>query len=133
MKDHPLYSIWREIHGRCYNVGNPNYAEHGAKGIQVAQAWHDFETFKNDLKNRKTEAFLLRKDRKGPYSKENTFWGNQEEKSRDKTNNRHVNFKGQIKCLSQWCDELDLDYHTVYRRLQRGWATDRALKTATRK
>jgi hypothetical protein len=65
-KPDPLYSRW--THMRCY------------EGDQVCPEWQDFGTFLEDVLSLSPGWFLgrwlMRKDLKKPYSKENCLWAN---------------------------------------------------------
>ncbi|KQU22152.1 hypothetical protein ASG65_20770 [Bacillus sp. Leaf13] len=71
-KDHPLYSTWKNMKARCYVKSNSSYKYYGAKGITVAERWHDFWSFVYDIDNHMPDGHLLYdsdyqldKDRKG--------------------------------------------------------------------
>lgn len=46
---HPLYSIWRAMHGRCAGKVPKSYESHKARGISVCKRWSDFALFVADI------------------------------------------------------------------------------------
>jgi len=70
-----------------------------------------------------------RKDNDGDYDPGNCHWGTMKEQGRNKSSNVLVEYQGQKKPLSVWCEELGLRYGTVYMRLfSLGWTPETALK-----
>ena len=45
---HPLYKVWCNIKGRCYNENNPGFKHWGGKGVVLSERWKDFKTFFDD-------------------------------------------------------------------------------------
>lgn len=46
LNKHPLYTIWKNIKGRCYTKTNKAYYNYGALGITVCPEWlTDFKSF----------------------------------------------------------------------------------------
>jgi len=44
------YGAWLDMLSRCYNPDDPDYPEHGGRGIQVCDRWRDsFEHFLEDM------------------------------------------------------------------------------------
>ena len=35
---HPLYSVWKGMHARCYRANNASFKHYGGRGVEV---WHD--------------------------------------------------------------------------------------------
>lgn len=38
---HPLYHVWAQMKGRCYNLKNKRYPDYGGRGIVVCKEWRD--------------------------------------------------------------------------------------------
>lgn len=46
-----LYSVWKSMINRCYNINNNRYNDYGAKGVIVCDRWLCFEYFEIDAVN----------------------------------------------------------------------------------
>lgn len=87
---HRLYSIWNDMHRRCYNPKSSDYTRYGAIGVTVAKEWHDVKTFIEDMYPTFKEGLTLDKDKlckeKGIYppiySKDTCCWATKTEQSR---------------------------------------------------
>lgn len=44
----------------------------------------------------------------------------------NKKSNVFIEYKGETKNLSEWCEKLNLKYSTTYMRLNRGWDIEKA-------
>ena len=40
-----LYTTWKNMHRRCYDVKSSGYSRYGGRGIAVCQEWFDFSSF----------------------------------------------------------------------------------------
>lgn len=126
-----LYNAWRNIKQRCYDHKNKRYKYYGERGIKMCDEWlHDFEAFYKWATNNgyKDNLQIDRIDVDGNYEPNNCRWTNIKMQQRNKTNNRLVTINGVTKCLSEWCDILNLKYGTISMRLRRGWSVKRALE-----
>lgn len=46
LKNHSLYSVWRNMKQRCNNKNNPEYKNYGGRGITICDEWlNDFKVF----------------------------------------------------------------------------------------
>lgn len=130
MSDTLIHGIWLNLFARCYNPNSPAYSNYGGRGIGVDQRWHDFATFFADMGHRPDGKTLDRKDNNGPYSKDNCRWATPKQQGRNKRTNRLLEFRGETKCMVEWCEVLGLKTSTVCRRLNTfGWSVERALST----
>lgn len=68
-----LRQKWRSLISRCTNPRDEAYAQHGAKGVIVAESWSSFEAFYRWAIDAgwKPGLALIRIDRAGPYSPAN--------------------------------------------------------------
>lgn len=41
----PLYYVWAQMKGRCFNPNNPEYKNYGARGITVCAEWLESTAF----------------------------------------------------------------------------------------
>ncbi|MED1565348.1 NUMOD1 domain-containing DNA-binding protein [Bacillus paramycoides] len=58
-KKHPLYLTWKNMKDRCYCKTSGNYKYYGAKGVTVAERWHNFDNFVYDIDNYIPNGHLL--------------------------------------------------------------------------
>jgi hypothetical protein len=61
------------------------------------------------------------------YEPGNVRWVSPTENVRNRSNTKFVTAWGATKPLAQWCDELQLSYNTIKRRLYSGWTPEQAL------
>ena len=72
---------------------------------------------------------IERLDNDKGYFPKNCKWATTGEQSRNMRTNRMVTYRGETRPLIEWAERLDIYYHTLRGRLQKGWTTDRALST----
>lgn len=131
-----LYSCWNTMRHRCYNPKNHKYKSYGGRGITVCQEWkNSFEPFlKWAMANGYSNGVTIdRINVNGNYEPTNCRWVTSLEQARNKTTNKFIFYKGETKCLSQWCEELNLPSATIWARLRIGWSTEKAFETPIRK
>lgn len=44
-----VYSVWKGMLERCYDVSCPQYSNYGGSGIRVCERWHCFKNFLEDV------------------------------------------------------------------------------------
>lgn len=128
----PEYQIWQAIKTRCYNFSSIGFKYYGARGINVCNRWkHSFANFFADMGERPTPQHTIerRNNNKG-YSPNNCYWATRKSQNRNKRSNCMLTFRGQTKCLSEWVEELDLNYDMVKQRINKlGWSVEEAFTT----
>ena len=108
---------------RCLNPNTPRYKDYGGRGIEICNTWLiGFDcfaewAFQNGYKKGLS---IERKDVDSNYSPENCIWITRERQSFNKRTTRFVCYKGQTKCLMDWCNELGLCYDTIHARIEKG-------------
>jgi hypothetical protein len=113
---------------RCTNPNDGRYASYGGRGIKVREEWLQFESFLSDMGERPQGKSLDRyPDVNGNYEPGNCRWANPKEQSRNRRNNRMIEFDGKTATLSQWAEEIGVPRETLLSRLDRGWDLQRAL------
>ena len=113
-----LYRIWSGMKERCFNPNNRNYKHYGGRGISVCDEWRfDFMAFYKwsvatgyDETAPRGQFTIERNDYDGHYCPENCSWSTLKDQLNNKRTNRMITIDGETKTLSQWCDELHLDY-----------------------
>lgn len=121
-----LYRIWALMLQRC-TPGTPSSRHYGDRGITVCVDWRDFSKFRDWAAGSGYGPTMTieRKDVNRGYSPENCTWI---PRSRQPCNSRRslwITLCGTTKCLSDWCREKGVKYHTAVDRLKHGWPVER--------
>jgi hypothetical protein len=129
------YRVWIEMKQRCYNPNCSRFYTHGSRGITVCDRWKDsYVAFMEDMGPRPKGMTLERRENDGDYTPENCYWATRIEQARNRRNNVLATLNGETKPMSQWCEELNLPYHTVMARINKmKWSKEKALTTPVRK
>lgn len=114
-----LYHIWCAMRNRCDSTSNIHYDLYGGRGIKVCPEWYDWFTFKNWALSHgySNELTIDRINSNGNYEPNNCRWATYKEQANNVSNNKLITYKGKTQTLSQWCDELNLDYFRTKARL----------------
>lgn len=127
-----LYNTWQNMKARCHNPKNSWYDDYGGRGIVVCPEWRDCPDvfmewalatgYKDDLS-------IERIDVNGSYSPDNCEWIPMKKQAWNRRNSFMVRYKGEEKCVAEWCQLLELDEKVVRSRLQRGKSVEDAFTT----
>jgi len=112
------YETWISMKSRCLNKNYFYYKNHGGRGIRICERWMKFENFYADMGERPNGRTLDRINNDGNYEPENCRWATAKEQHRNKRNNRTIKYQGEIKCLAEWAEELNVNYWTLWSRLK---------------
>lgn len=126
-----LYSIYMNMKSRCYYDKNPRFKNYGARGIKICCEWlEDYLTFKAWALNcgYLNNLTLDRIDVNGNYEPDNCRWVSNKYQQNNKTNNNYIEYKGEIKTLSQWSEFLNIGYKTLQKRIN-NWGVEKAFST----
>lgn len=131
---HPLFNTWKDMIQRCYLKSAQFYQNYGGRGITVCDRWKDkkrgLENFINDIGEKPSNKHSLdRIDNNGDYSPENCRWATIKEQCRNRTSNRFLTYKGETKCVAEWCEILNISNTTLFGRLRKGWSIEKAFET----
>lgn len=123
------YSTWINMRERCLNPKGKHYHYYGGRGISICEAWQNsFEKFQSDMGPKPKGASLDRIDNSKGYSPENCRWATSIEQNRNTRSNRLIEFRGEVKCFTEWCEVFGINPGTLYNRLNRfGWSVEDAL------
>jgi len=120
------YSTWQKIIQRCRNKNVCEYPDYGGRGIKVCDRWLIFENFYADMGERPKEKTIERTNNDKGYSPENCKWATRKEQQRNRRNNLMIKYHNQNLCLSEWCEQLSLNYKAAWRRLRvLNWSVER--------
>ena len=127
-----LYHIWTSMKRRCYNKTAKEYKYYGARGIAVCSEWKDdFMSFYTwSIANGYNDNLTIdRIDVNGDYEPNNCRWATPKQQARNRRNNRTFTYNGETRCLSEWCEILGLNYHTISVRINlHKWSIEKALE-----
>lgn len=123
------YTVWKAIKQRCHNPNNPRYRDYGGRGVTVCLRWRrDFSAFLDDAGTSPSKAHTLdRIDNDRGYEPGNVRWMTRKSQNRNKRNTRWVTIDGKTMSLIDAAEMLNVNYITVYSRVQRGWDAVKAL------
>ena len=122
---------------RCYNSNDKAYNYYGGRGIKVCDEWlNDFQTFYDwSMNNGYNEHLTIdRIDVNGNYEPNNCRWVDYKIQNRNSRHNTLFTIDGETRCLSEWCEILNLNYKNVLARVTRyNWSIGEALELIERK
>ena len=125
---------WAAMLKRCQNQNGPDYPNYGGRGIEVCDEWQKFENFLADMKECPRGLSLDRINNEGNYEPGNCRWATIKEQNNNTRSNHHLTFNGKTQNITQWVDELGLNYNTIFARINTyGWPVERALTEVVRK
>ncbi len=120
------YKAWRYMRNRV--ARDPLYA-----GVPVDPRWDDYANFLHDVGERPEGMKLDRIDGTKGYVPGNCRWATQKQQSNNQRTNVRVTYAGRTQTLSEWADELGMNYKTLHNRIYScGWAFARAITTPLR-
>lgn len=122
-----LHGIWRTMRERCNNPKSRDYGNYGGRGIKVCARWDDFKNFAADMGDRPIGHSIDRIDNSRGYEPENCRWATTKQQLNNTRRNRVLSLDGREQTLSQWAEELNMDWFTLRERLRLGWSVERAL------
>lgn len=143
LSKHPLFKVWAGILRRCYNKNERSYPYYGGGGVVVCNEWkNDFKSFFDWASNNGYRPGLqLDKDikelKKGrvskEYSPETCSFVTKIENANAKRNNRYINYRGEVKTLSEWSRIVGINTHAILSRFRCGWSVEKAFITPIKK
>lgn len=130
-----LHCIWGNMKQRTLNPNNKSAKNYNLRGISICEDWKVFEMFYDWANKNGYEEHLTieRIDNDGNYEPGNCRWATKLEQSRNTRKSIVYTYKNETRCLSEFCDMLGLNYHTIYSRIEKGWELEKAFETPIRK
>jgi len=125
-------NCWMSMIKRCERLYDKGYFNYGGRGITVCEKWHKFENFYEDMGSCPPGMTLERIDNDGNYCKENCKWATRVEQQNNRRSIKWIEYKGEIKNLTQWSKVLDINISTLRHRLYMyGWSVEKTFNTPT--
>lgn len=118
------------------NPESQRYMDYGGRGIAICDEWHDdFDVFVEWAMNAGYEIGLTidRMNNDGNYEPDNCRWITKKEQNRNKRTNVMVTYHNRTMSLMNWCEELDLPYYTIQKRIKKGMNPIEALEKPVKK
>ena len=115
--EHPeLYNVWKTMLHRCENPRREKYAAYGGRGIKVCADWHDPREFVKwaMLNGYRSGLQLDRTNNDGDYEPKNCRFVTPKQNSRNRRNTKKLTLHGETKCVSEWCETINVSPYTVY-------------------
>lgn len=128
-----VHICWRNMLIRCYNHNFTYYGNYGGRGVSVCDEWrNDFPAFLRWACGNGYQLGLTldRIDVNGNYEPSNCRWVTMKVQNNNKRSNRLITMNGKTQTVSQWADELGLDYGVVRNRLHDGLPLEKAFADA---
>lgn len=135
MTDTKPYKAWKNMKSRCLNERATYYEDYGGRGIQICDRWkNSFDAFWADMKPTYMQELLIgRKDVNGDYSPENCLWTDRNSQCRNRRSNRLVETPSGTVTIQELAEISGINYHTLIKRVNRGWAYDLLLEPPVKK
>lgn len=122
-KRSPEYKAWDSIKQRCFNPNAKEWKWYGGRGISLAPEWAtDFSAFLAYIGPRPSPKHSVdRIDGAKNYEPGNIRWADWVEQANNRSNNRMVEFNGQMMTMKQAALAAGMPYKSVKGRVQKGW------------
>ena len=122
-KENPrLARIYKSMKHRCYRKEHNCYNNYGGRGIKICDEWLGDLGFENFVKWSKENGYadnltIDRIDYNGHYSPQNCRWVSYKDNQNNRSDNRYIEFNGEVKTMSQWAEVFGIRPAELKRRL----------------
>jgi hypothetical protein len=100
------------------------------RGIQLCERWRVYENFLADMGRRPGPEYSIeRRDNNGPYAPDNCYWATRTQQSRNRRDNKLIEYKGQMYVQAELVEKFGLIRERFAARLKRGWTVEEAVDT----
>lgn len=120
------YMIWGTMVNRCTNASQRNWEFYNS--IELDPYFLVFDNFLAEVGDAPEGMTLDREDNTKGYVRGNIRWASWKTQQRNRGDNRLLIFRGESRCLAEWCEILNLSYKGVGKRLSRGATIEDAFK-----
>ena len=119
---HPLSGVFKTMLRRCYDPTYNVYAWYGGRKpqpITICPEWLSDRSvfFKDMLPEYRRGLTIDRRDKEGPYSKDNCRWITIQQQQRNRRSNRPVLFDGRSMCVVEAAELLGMCRHALRKLL----------------
>lgn len=125
--DHPLYSTWDNMRGRCLTPSNKSFHNYGGRGIYICERWMTFWNFASDMGERPEGMTLERRDNNGPYSPDNCFWATRKAQARNRRDTVWLIIDGVRHSAADLAEIAGVKPDTIARRHAAGLSFDQIM------
>lgn len=119
LSGHPLYTVWSNMIGRCYDTKVKSYHSYGGIGITVCDEWrNDFKVFYDwAISNGWEKGLELDKDIKGGniYSPDYCLFVTREVNCNNKRLSKRVILDGEVYSISEVSEKYNIPKSRVYK------------------
>ena len=126
-----LYRIWAAMKQRCYNSNYHAYKNYGGRGIAICDDWvNSFDNFYNwAIDNGYREDLSIERiNVDDNYCPNNCTWITLAQQAQNRRSCYMFYYNNKEQNLSQWCNELSLDYKLIHNRIFKlKWSFERAI------
>lgn len=124
-----VYHIWSKMMSRCNKPNEIAYHNYGGRGIRVCDKWQEFIPFYNwaIASGYNDELSIDRINNDGNYEPSNCKWSTRKEQANNKRNNIWLEYRGEVKTISQWSDICGIPRAIIGQRIRAGWSVEKAL------
>lgn len=133
MADTPIFYCWSGIKARCYNPKHKSFKDYGGRGVTMFSAWvNDFKAFYNyvsQLSHFGEKGYTLdRIDNSGNYEPNNVRWATAKIQTRNRRNNRFVEYNGELMTMAEASEKSGLPKYILRNRLKSGDTGERLFR-----
>lgn len=138
-----LNRVYHAMLTRCTNPKSRSYQYYGMRGIKVCEEWENSEKIYTHygiyskgwkafeewaLKNGYKDGLTIdRIDTNKGYAPDNCRWVDRKIQNNNRRFCTLITYNNKTQTLKQWCEELNLNYKTVHKRIKMGnWDIEKA-------
>lgn len=121
-----IYSVWGDMKQRCTNFQAANYYLYGGRGIQVCEAWNNFENFYQwAITNGYQDTLSLERiDVNGNYEPNNCTWIPLSDQCENRRNSKKITYNNETHTISRWAQLLHIPRSTLEYRIKKNNLSD---------
>jgi hypothetical protein len=121
-----FYNNWRSMVTRCRGTaGKDSIKKYKDRGITVCEKWKKFIGFYEDMFPSYVEGLTIERiDNNGNYEPLNCRWATWKEQANNKRNTLRIEYKGEIRSLSEWADKLGISFSKLRNRYYQSYLND---------